>query len=85
VAHVGLGGDYDGTDQLPAGLQDVSCYPDLIAELRRRGWSDAECGALASGNILRVLAEAEEVAVRLSGSQPPSTAQIADLDGGGSP
>ena len=85
VAHVGLGGDYDGTDQLPAGLQDVSCYPDLIAELRRRGWSDADCGALASGNILRVLAEAEEVAARLSGSQPPSTAQIADLDGGGSP
>jgi membrane dipeptidase len=84
VAHVGLGGDYDGTDQLPAGLQDVSCYPDLIAELRRRGWSDADCGALASGNILRVLREAEAVAARLSASQPPSTARIADLDGAGS-
>jgi membrane dipeptidase len=81
VAHVGLGGDYDGTDQVPDGLQDVSCYPDLIAELRRRGWSDADCGALASGNILRVLNEAEAVASRLSASRPPSTAQIADLDG----
>jgi membrane dipeptidase len=85
VAHVGLGGDYDGTDQVPEGLQDVSCYPDLIAELRRRGWSDADCGALASGNILRVLAEAEAVAARLSASRPPSTASIADLDGHGSP
>jgi membrane dipeptidase len=83
VAHVGLGGDYDGTDQVPEGLADVSCYPDLIAELRRRGWSDADCGALASGNILRVLAEAEAVAARLSASQPPSTASIADLDGHG--
>ncbi|MEP7024020.1 MAG: dipeptidase [Actinomycetota bacterium] len=83
VAHVGLGGDYDGTDQLPAGLQDVSCYPDLVAELRRRGWSEADCGALASGNILRVLHEAESVAARLSATQKPAEARIADLDGVG--
>jgi membrane dipeptidase len=85
VAHVGLGGDYDGTDQVPDGLRDVSCYPDLIAELRRRGWSDTDCGALASGNILRVLAEAETVAAGLAASAAPSTARIADLDGGGPP
>jgi membrane dipeptidase len=62
VEHVGLGGDFDGTDQLPEGLSDVSGYPALFAELRRRGWSKADCALLASGNILRVLREAEKTA-----------------------
>ena len=56
--HVGIGGDFDGTDELPEGLQDVSRYPVLFAELTDRGWSPAECGKLASGNILRVLRDA---------------------------
>jgi membrane dipeptidase len=60
--HVGLGGDFDGTSSLPAGLTDVSCYPVLFAELLDRGWSHADLGKLASGNILRVMREAEEVA-----------------------
>jgi membrane dipeptidase len=60
--HVGLGGDFDGTDQLPEGLSDVSGYPALFAELLRRGWTDADCALLASGNILRVLREAEQAA-----------------------
>jgi membrane dipeptidase len=60
--HVGIGGDFDGTGELPAGLTDVSCYPALFAELLDRGWNEADCGNLASGNILRVLRDAEAVA-----------------------
>ncbi len=60
--HVGIGGDFDGTGELPAGLTDVSCYPALFAELLDRGWNEADCGDLASGNILRVLRDAEAVA-----------------------
>jgi membrane dipeptidase len=60
--HVGIGGDFDGTGELPAGLTDVSCYPALFAELLDRGWNEADCGKLASGNILRVLRDAEAVA-----------------------
>jgi membrane dipeptidase len=81
VGHVGLGGDYDGTDQLPEGLQDVSCYPALIAELQRRGWSEADCGQLASGNILRVMREATAAAEAISARRGPSQARIEDLDG----
>ncbi len=81
IDHVGIGGDYDGTDQLPDGLQDVSCYPALIAELLDRGWSDADCGQLASGNILRVMHEAETAATAISAARPPSLARIEDLDG----
>ncbi len=81
VGHVGLGGDYDGTDQLPEGLQDVSCYPALIAELQRRGWTEADCGQLASGNILRVMREAAAAAESISARRGPSQARIEDLDG----
>ena len=59
---VGIGGDFDGTGELPTGLHDVSCYPALFAELLDRGWSEAECGKLACGNILRVLRDAEAAA-----------------------
>ncbi|MHB1595440.1 MAG: dipeptidase [Streptosporangiaceae bacterium] len=62
IDHVGLGGDFDGTSTLPAGLTDVSSYPALFAELLDRGWSEADCARLASGNILRVLRAAEDVA-----------------------
>lgn len=62
AAHIGLGGDYDGTESLPLGLQDVSTYPALLAELANRGWSDADLEALTGGNILRVLQAAQDVA-----------------------
>lgn len=62
AAHIGIGGDYDGVPALPAGLQDVSCYPTLLIELANRGWSDADLAGLTSGNILRVLDEAESLA-----------------------
>ena len=81
IDHVGIGGDYDGTDQLPDGLRDVSCYPALIAELLDRGWSEADCGQLASGNILRVMHEAQAAAAVISARRPPSQARIEDLDG----
>ena len=60
--HVGIGGDFDGTAELPVGLDDVSCYPALIAELLDRGWSEADCAKLSCGNILRVLRSAEAAA-----------------------
>ena len=64
IEHVGLGGDYDGTTDLPDGLTDVSRYPALFAELRDRGWSERDCTALAHGNILRVVADAKVGHVR---------------------
>jgi membrane dipeptidase len=79
--HVGLGGDYDGVDRQPLGLEDVSGYPRLIAELLDRRWSDAEIAKLASGNALRALRDAESVARELSAARPPSLATIAELDG----
>jgi membrane dipeptidase len=81
--HVGLGGDFDGTDQLPDGLADVSCYPALLGELLARGWSEEDCAKLAGGNILRVMQEAETAARDLSARRLPSTARIEDLDGPG--
>jgi membrane dipeptidase len=79
--HVGLGGDYDGNDSWPEGLGDVSGYPRLLAELARRGWSDDDLGKLASGNVLRAMRQAEQVARRLARARPPSTATIESLDG----
>jgi membrane dipeptidase len=61
VDHVGIGGDYDGVDSLPDGLEDVTCYPALIAELLSRGWSQDECVRLIGGNVLRVLRAAETI------------------------
>ena len=66
VEHVGIGGDYDGVDQQPEGLADVSGYPALFAELLSRGWTESDCALLASGNILRVLRDAEKTARSLS-------------------
>lgn len=71
VDHVGLGGDFDGVNgMLPEGLGDVATYPALLAELLRRGWSDADVAKLAGGNMLRVMEQAERVAKAMAG-QPP--------------
>jgi len=59
AAHVGLGGDFDGTTNVTVGLEDVSAYPALFAELLARGWTEPDCAALAGGNLLRVLRSAE--------------------------
>jgi membrane dipeptidase len=81
VDHVGIGSDFDGISENVVGLEDVSTYPVLFAELARRGWSDADLAKLASGNVLRVLARAEAVSARLRKTRGPSQATIAQLDG----
>ena len=81
IAHIGLGGDYDGVDVQPVGLEDVTGYPRLLAALADRGWSDADLAALTSGNALRLLGEAEERAAAISAERGPGLARIEDLDG----
>ncbi len=82
IDHIGLGGDYDGVDALPVGLEDVSGYPRLLDALSERGWSDGDLARLGWQNISRVLAEAELVAAELRDSCGPSLATIEQLDGG---
>jgi membrane dipeptidase len=65
VDHIGLGGDYDGNEEWPVGMEDVSTYPVLFAELIQRGWPDRDLVKLSRGNILRVMREAEAASARL--------------------
>jgi membrane dipeptidase len=81
VDHIGIGGDFDGTPFTPDGLDDVSGYPNLIAELFGRGWSEADLAKLTWGNAVRVLRSAEDVARELGLSEKPSIATIEELDG----
>jgi membrane dipeptidase len=73
VDHIGIGGDFDGNDWWPEGLDDVSTYPKLFAELIRRGWSDQDLKKLAGENLLRAWARTEKVGERLRRERPPST------------
>ena len=81
VDHVGIGSDFDGITDLVVGLEDVSKFPDLFAELSRRGWTDSDLKKLAGENVLRVLKQAEVVSARLKKERPPSTKTIQQLDG----
>jgi len=81
IDHIGLGGDYDGVDALPVGLEDVSSYPALIEALLDRGWSEQDCSKLTCGNLLRVLQDAESAARQIQAARLPSPARMADLDG----
>jgi len=81
IDHVGIGSDFDGIDSTPVGLEDVSTFPALFAELSRRGWNEEELAKLAGENLLRVMGEAETVARRLQRERPPSTRTIQELDG----
>jgi len=72
VDHIGLGGDYDGCPHLPEGLEDVGTYPNLVAELIDRKWSDEDLAKLAGRNAIRALRDAEAVAARLQGERRPS-------------
>ncbi|HEX9671616.1 MAG TPA: membrane dipeptidase, partial [Thermoanaerobaculia bacterium] len=80
IDHVGIGSDFDGIPSVPLGLEDVADYPVLLAELLRRGWSEADVKKLAGENALRVLREAEKVAARLQRERPASDALIGELD-----
>jgi membrane dipeptidase len=62
IDHLGIGGDYDGVGVQPVGLEDVSCYPRLFEELRRRGYSDHDLRRIAGLNVLRVMRDAEQAA-----------------------
>ena len=73
--HVGIGGDLDGIDRTVVGLGGVEGYPNLFAELIRRGWSDANLARLAGGNILRVMRRAEAVAGAMK-DEPASMATL---------
>ncbi len=81
VDHLGIGGDYDGTAFTPSGLDDVSGYPNLVEELLRRHWSDADLAKLTWQNAVRVLRDAESAAAALRAERGPSSATAAGLDG----
>nr|WP_202501471.1 dipeptidase [Streptomyces sp. SID5785] len=81
VDHIGIGGDYDGTAFTPDGLDDVSGYPNLIAELIGRGWSRDDLAKLTWRNAVRVLGDAESVARDLRSRRGPSNATLEQLDG----
>jgi membrane dipeptidase len=74
--HVGLGSDFDGIEDVPKGLEDVSKYPALIAELYRRGWNKYELAGLTGANLLRVMEGAERVAKELQDAKTPPVYDI---------
>lgn len=80
VDYIGIGGDYDGVSSLPLGLEDVSTYPDLFAELLKRGYSEEELQKIAGLNMLRVLRGAEVVSERLREERGPSDVLITDFE-----
>lgn len=75
IDHIGIGGDYDGIDTVPQGLEDVSTYPALFTELARRGYSQADLMKLSNGNALRVLKAVEAYAASQKG-QPVIEAAV---------
>lgn len=81
--HVGIGSDFYGAtgDELIVGIEDVSRFPYLIAELMRRGWSDANIKKLSRENVLRAFSEVEVIAARLQQVRTPSLKTIEELDG----
>lgn len=82
---IGIGGDYDGIPSAPVGLEDVSTYPALLAELLRRGYSEDDLAKIAGENVLRAMERAEQVARRLQGERPASDALIEETDGESAP
>ena len=80
VDYIGIGGDYDGIPTLPLGLEDVSTYPVLFAELLKRGYSEEELQKIAGLNMLRVMRGAEEVSARLRAEREPSEVIISDFE-----
>jgi len=72
IDHIGLGSDFDGITQVPQGLEDVSKFPSLIAELLRRGYKDDEIRKIVGQSILRVMRDVEKVSKRLQSERGPS-------------
>ena len=65
IDYVGVGSDFDGIAVPPSGLENISCFPVLWGELRRRGYSEKDIEKVAGGNLLRVLKEVERVSKAL--------------------
>ncbi|MEP6782921.1 MAG: dipeptidase [Acidobacteriota bacterium] len=80
IDHIGFGGDFDGITDGVKGLEDVSKYPDLTAELMKRGYTDADLKKILGQNVLRVMRQTEKVAADLQKTRQPSTATIEQLD-----
>ena len=80
VENIGIGSDFDGIDDVIDGLEDVSTFPALFAELARRGWTEADLRKVAGENVLRVIETNEKVAARLRKERPASTKTIDQLD-----
>jgi membrane dipeptidase len=76
VESIGIGADFDGNELWPEGLSDVSMYPNLFAELIRRGWTADQLKLIAGENLLRAMARAEAVAAELQQETEPSTARL---------
>ena len=85
IDHIGLGGDFDGISSVVEGLEDVSTYPALTAELLKRGYKDDDIKKILGLNVLRVMRQVEKVAAGLQKTRQPSTATIEQLDGRGTP
>jgi membrane dipeptidase len=81
IDHVGLGSDFDGVGSLPEGLEDVSGYPALLAELLSRGYSREEVAGVAGLNVLRVMERAEQVASELQRTERPIDLRIEETEG----
>ena len=82
IDHIGLGGDFDGITEVVQGLEDVSTYPALTAELLKRGYSDDDVKKVIGLNVLRALRQAERVSADLRKQRGPSTATLEGMDGG---
>ncbi|WP_460448881.1 dipeptidase [Alsobacter sp. SYSU BS001988] len=80
LAHVGIGSDFFG-GRVPVGLENVSRFPHLLAELIRRGWSDDAIAGIAGGNFLRAFRQVERASRRLRRTQAPRVGTVADYDG----
>ena len=81
IDHVGIGGDFDGVDALPVGLEGVDDYPRLLAALMARGWTEADIRKLAGENVLRVMRAVEATAASRRGERP----NLAQLPAAGAP
>jgi membrane dipeptidase len=80
IDHVGIGSDFFGGPQ-PIGLENVGCFPNLFAELLKRGFSERDLAKIASRNVLRVMREVEEVGQRLSETREPALGRLEDYQG----
>lgn len=85
VAHLGIGSDFFGVPTMPVGLEDVSRFPYLIAELLRRGWSEKAVIGVAGGNFVRIFKAVEGEGVRLRKGRLPAVGTIQDYDGADAP